>query len=152
MEPLRLRGIVETVRRACPPSIPVSAKLRLGFDDPESIHENSEMAAQGGASWITIHGRTKTQGYIPPAYWLPIGVVRRRLGIPVVALADTDSDPDLIDYIVPGNDDAIRSIQLVTSRLGDLLVEAKGGGEDVEAPVVVEPEADQVAEVAAMEV
>lgn len=75
-----------------------------------------------------------------------------KLGIPVVALADTDSDPDLIDYIVPGNDDAIRSIQLVTSRLGDLLVEAKGGGEEVEAPVVVEPEVDQEAEAAALEV
>jgi len=54
-----------------------------------------------------------------------------KLGIPVVALADTDSDPDVIDYIIPGNDDAIRSIQLVTSRLGDLIVEARGGGENV---------------------
>ncbi|GHF32189.1 small subunit ribosomal protein S2 [Deinococcus metalli] len=54
-----------------------------------------------------------------------------RLGIPVIALADTDSDPDVIDYIVPGNDDAIRSIQLITHRIGDLLVEARGGGEDV---------------------
>ncbi|WP_412028920.1 30S ribosomal protein S2 [Deinococcus yunweiensis] len=56
-----------------------------------------------------------------------------RLGIPVIALADTDSDPDVIDYIVPGNDDAIRSIQLITHRIGDLLVEARGGGEDVAA-------------------
>ncbi|WP_221088361.1 30S ribosomal protein S2 [Deinococcus aquaedulcis] len=56
-----------------------------------------------------------------------------RLGIPVIALADTDSDPDVIDYIVPGNDDAIRSIQLITHRIGDLLVEARGGGEDVGA-------------------
>ena len=54
-----------------------------------------------------------------------------KLGIPVIALADTDSDPDVIDYIVPGNDDAIRSIQLITHRIGDLLVEARGGGEDV---------------------
>lgn len=51
----------------------------------------------------------------------------RRLGIPIVSLADTDSDPDLIDYIVPGNDDAIRSIQLVVSRLTDLIVESRGG-------------------------
>ncbi|MFC3835173.1 MULTISPECIES: 30S ribosomal protein S2 [Deinococcus] len=58
-----------------------------------------------------------------------------RLGIPVIALADTDSDPDVIDYIVPGNDDAIRSIQLITHRIGDLLVEARGGGEDVAAEV-----------------
>lgn len=54
-----------------------------------------------------------------------------KLGIPVIALADTDSDPDVIDYIVPGNDDAIRSIQLITQRIGDLLVEARGGAEEV---------------------
>ena len=52
----------------------------------------------------------------------------RKLGIPVVALADTDSDPDVCDYIVPGNDDAIRSIQLVVSRMTDLVVESRGGG------------------------
>lgn len=60
----------------------------------------------------------------------------RKLGIPIVALADTDSDPDLIDHIIPGNDDAIRSIQLVTSRLTDVIIEARGGNE--EAPAEVE--------------
>ena len=53
-----------------------------------------------------------------------------KLGIPVVALADTDSDPDVLDYIIPGNDDAIRSIQLVTARLADAIVEVKGGAEE----------------------
>ncbi len=62
----------------------------------------------------------------------------RKLGIPIVALADTDSDPDLIDQIIPGNDDAIRSIQLVTSRLTDVIIEARGGGE--EAASESEPE------------
>ena len=52
-----------------------------------------------------------------------------KLGIPTVALADTDSDPDVLDYIIPGNDDAIRSIQLVTARLSDLIVEVRGGSE-----------------------
>lgn len=51
----------------------------------------------------------------------------RKLFIPVVALADTDSDPDLVDYIIPGNDDAIRSIQLILSRAVDLIIEARGG-------------------------
>ena len=58
-----------------------------------------------------------------------------KLGIPVVALADTDSDPDVLDYIVPGNDDAIRSIQLVTARLADSIVEVRGGAQaEGEAP------------------
>lgn len=52
-----------------------------------------------------------------------------KLDIPVVALADTDSDPDILDCIIPGNDDAIRSIQLVTGRLADTLVEVRGGAE-----------------------
>ncbi|WP_299425530.1 30S ribosomal protein S2 [uncultured Meiothermus sp.] len=55
----------------------------------------------------------------------------RKLGIPVIALADTDSDPDVCDYIVPGNDDAIRSIQLVVNRMTDLIVEARGGGREI---------------------
>ncbi|NTY02016.1 30S ribosomal protein S2 [Deinococcus sp. JMULE3] len=69
-----------------------------------------------------------------------------KLGIPVIALADTDSDPDVIDYIVPGNDDAIRSIQLITHRIGDLLVEARGGGEDVGAAAAEQTEATEQAE------
>ena len=59
-----------------------------------------------------------------------------KLDIPVVALADTDSDPDVLDYIIPGNDDAIRSIQLVTARLADVIVEVKGGADEpVERPL-----------------
>lgn len=83
--PMRIRGIVEEVRRMLPSHIPVSAKLRLGWDSIDSIHENAERAAEGGASWITIHGRTKEQGYRPPAYWEPIGQVKRRLKIPIIA-------------------------------------------------------------------
>jgi len=64
-----------------------------------------------------------------------------KLEIPTVALADTDSDPDVLDYIVPGNDDAIRSIQLVTARLADAIVEVRGGEVASTEPVVpVNPE------------
>ena len=47
----------------------------------------------------------------------------RRVGVPVVALVDSDCDPDLIDYPIPGNDDAIRSIRLVTARIADAVME-----------------------------
>ena len=46
------------------------------------------MAAEGGAAWLTIHGRTRVAGYAPPIHWAPIGRVRERLGIPVVANGD----------------------------------------------------------------
>lgn len=83
--PGRIEAIVGAVRAALPREIPVSAKLRLGWDDPRAIYENAERAVRGGAAWITIHGRTKMQGYTPPAYWQPIGEVRRAVGVPVVA-------------------------------------------------------------------
>jgi tRNA-dihydrouridine synthase C len=86
--PARIREIVAAVREAVPADIPVSAKLRLGWDCIDAVFENADMAAQGGASWITIHARTRVQGYKPPAYWQNIGVVRRQLGIPVVANGD----------------------------------------------------------------
>ena len=83
--PERIEAIVRAVRNSVPQELPVSAKLRLGWDDPTAIHHNAERAARGGASWITIHGRTKFQGYTPPAYWKPIGEVKRALDIPVIA-------------------------------------------------------------------
>lgn len=86
--PDRIREIIAAVRKSVPAHLPVSAKLRLGFDSMDSIHLNADRAAEGGASWITIHGRTKTQGYMPPAYWLPIGQVKKRLPIPVIANGD----------------------------------------------------------------
>jgi small subunit ribosomal protein S2 len=47
----------------------------------------------------------------------------RRLGIPIIAIVDTNCDPDDIDYVIPGNDDAIRSIRLITSRIAEACIE-----------------------------
>jgi small subunit ribosomal protein S2 len=65
----------------------------------------------------------------------------RRLAIPIVAIVDTNCDPDDADFPIPGNDDAIRAVRLITSRLADAVVEgrgtaAKSGVEDVEAAMV----------------
>ncbi|HKJ98199.1 MAG TPA: 30S ribosomal protein S2 [Desulfotignum sp.] len=49
----------------------------------------------------------------------------KRLGIPIVAVVDTNCDPDDIDYVIPGNDDAIRSIRLFTSRIADACIEGR---------------------------
>ena len=93
-EPCRIREIVREVRDAVPEHIPVSAKLRLGWDSIDAIHENAAMAAEGGANWLTIHARTRVQGYTPPVYWQPIGQVRQALNIPVVANGDIWSIED----------------------------------------------------------
>lgn len=76
-----------------------------------------------------------------------------KLGIPVVALIDTNADPDVVDYNIPGNDDAIRSIQLVTKMVADVLTEgrqkfAKGKAEEEEEEVLAnipEPTEEEIA-------
>ena len=49
----------------------------------------------------------------------------RRLGIPVVAIVDTNCDPDEVDYVIPGNDDALRAIRLFTSKIADAVIEGR---------------------------
>ena len=60
----------------------------------------------------------------------------RKLGITVMGIADTNADPDELDYIIPGNDDAIRAVKLIVARMADAVIEAKQGemlGEKTEA-------------------
>src|SRR5580692_863810 len=75
-------------------------------------------------------GGLKTMSSLPQAVFIidpskeTIAVEEaKKLGIPIIAITDTNCDPDLIDYVIPGNDDAIRSIKLITSRLADAVVE-----------------------------
>ncbi len=57
----------------------------------------------------------------------------RKLGIPIVAIVDTNCDPDEIDYVIPGNDDAIRAVKLLTNKMADALQEGSQGGEQTTA-------------------
>lgn len=56
----------------------------------------------------------------------------RKLGIPIVGIVDTNCDPDEIDYVIPGNDDAIRAVKLLAGKMADAILEGKQGGEDDE--------------------
>jgi small subunit ribosomal protein S2 len=56
----------------------------------------------------------------------------RRLEIPIVALVDTNCDPDEVDYVIPGNDDAIRAIKLISGKLADAIAEIKQSEWDAE--------------------
>jgi small subunit ribosomal protein S2 len=58
----------------------------------------------------------------------------RKLGIPIVGIVDTNCDPDEIDYVIPGNDDAIRAVRLLTSKIADAVLEAKQGEQVEEEP------------------
>lgn len=81
----RIYEIVKAVRDAVPKNIPVSAKIRLGFDDPRVCLENAKAAEDGGADLLTVHCRTKTDGYRPPAYWNWIPKIKSVVKLPVVA-------------------------------------------------------------------
>ena len=65
----------------------------------------------------------------------------KKLGIPVIAIVDTNCDPDDADYIIPGNDDAIRAIKLISNALANAVIEARGGVQE-EAPTAAEEAAE----------
>ena len=69
----------------------------------------------------------------------------KRLGIPVIAIVDTNCDPDDADYIIPGNDDAIRAIKLIGAALADAVIEARGGVQDTLPEEVMAEEAAETA-------
>jgi small subunit ribosomal protein S2 len=69
----------------------------------------------------------------------------RRLNIPIVAIVDTNCDPDDADYVIPGNDDAIRAIRLVTGRIADAVIEIKGYEEVDDTPIETEESSETAA-------
>ena len=56
----------------------------------------------------------------------------KKLGIPLVAIVDTNCDPDEIDYVIPGNDDAIRAVKLIAGTMADAIIEGRQGAQNAE--------------------
>lgn len=88
-EPELVGHIVAAVRRAVPAHVPVSAKMRLGFNDDRVAEDCAQAIAEAGADELVIHARTKAHGYRPPAYWERIAQVREAVPalrrMPVIA-------------------------------------------------------------------
>ena len=73
----------------------------------------------------------------------------QKLHIPIVAMVDTNTDPDDIDYVIPSNDDAIRAVRLITSKMADAVIEGKQGQDDnkqADANDAAEEEHEEVSE------
>jgi len=70
----------------------------------------------------------------------------KRLGIPIVAIVDTNCDPDEIDYVIPGNDDAIRAVKLIANKMAEAVLEANQGQVGNETAEIVDEEQTVVAE------
>lgn len=87
-DPHRIFEIVSAVRGAVPKSHGVSAKIRLGFHDKSRFLEIAHAAEDAGASFLTVHARTRDESYSPPAHWEYIARIREELKIPVIANGD----------------------------------------------------------------
>lgn len=84
-DPGQIASLVAAVRRAVPAQLPVSAKMRLGYNDASLARECAQAMADSGACEIVIHARTKQDGYRPPAYWEQIPAIQAAISVPIVA-------------------------------------------------------------------
>ena len=80
-----IADIVKQVRRATPLHVPVSVKIRLGYENRDSGLRNAVAIEEAGADELVVHARSKADGYKPPAYWNEIYEIQQALNIPVVA-------------------------------------------------------------------
>lgn len=92
----QLYRIVKAVRDAVPPDFPVSAKIRLGYDDTSLTLANAAAICAAGASSLTVHARTKSDGYRPPAYWPWIARIKQQVAIPLIANGEIWSATDAL--------------------------------------------------------
>lgn len=93
-EPARIHDIVSAVRHALPGEIPVSAKMRLGYEAPDNAVEISLGIQEAGANFLTAHARTREDGYRAPVRWQWLRPINDALDIPVIANGDINSVED----------------------------------------------------------
>jgi len=97
-EPDVVHAVTAAVRRAVPSSITVSVKMRLGNEEDALALDNARAVEAAGAAWLTVHGRTKRQGYRPPAYWDRISHIREAISLPVIANGEIWTPQDARRY------------------------------------------------------
>lgn len=95
-EPDLVHDIVKAVRDAVPEQIPVTVKMRLGYEDKSQAIENALAIEQAGAQSLAVHARTKMEGYKPPAHWHWIARIGEHVKIPLVANGDIWSGEDAL--------------------------------------------------------
>ncbi len=87
-EPELLHSILHEVRKAMPAHVPVTAKMRLGYDSPDGALDCARALVDGGAEQLVVHARTKVDGYKPPAHWEWVARVQDVVSVPVYANGD----------------------------------------------------------------
>ncbi len=95
-DPTHLYAIVKAVRLAVAAHIPVTAKLRLGYENTDLAVDNALAVQEAGADSITVHARTRLDGYSAPARWEWLAHINENTAIPVVANGDINSVEDYL--------------------------------------------------------
>ena len=119
--PADIHATVAAVCRAVPDT-PVSAKLRLGFEDRQLALQCAAAAVQGGARWLTLHARTRKEGYRPPAHWEWIARIHHHVNVPIVANGDIWT---LEDYWQARALSGCRNVMIGRGLLSDPLLAAR---------------------------
>ena len=133
-EPQRVHDITAAVRAAVPAHIPVTVKTRLGFEDQALFLEIATGIEAAGANELTVHARTKRDGYRPPAYWESIAQARERVSLPIIANGEIWSVDDALRCrAVTGCDDLMLGRGVICRPdLPRLIAAANASGETVE--------------------
>ena len=115
-QPGRIYDIMKAVRAVVPQGVSLSAKIRLGYDDTSLIFENVAAIGEAGSDFITVHARTKSDGYKSPARWEWIARIRESSSIPIVANGDINSVDDYLRCTdISGCDDVMLGRGAVSS-------------------------------------
>ncbi|MDF0534251.1 tRNA-dihydrouridine synthase [Shewanella sp. A32] len=105
--PEQIHNIVKAMRQAVPDAQPVTAKIRLGYEDKNLFMENALAIYEAGATELAVHARSKVDGYRPPAYWEYITEIRQRVSIPVIANGEIWNRDDALRCITQTGCDSV---------------------------------------------
>lgn len=83
--PEEIYQLLSTIRNALPNNVPLTAKMRLGYEDKSLAIENAQAIEAAGVSQLCIHARTKMEGYKPPAHWHYIARIKESVSLPILA-------------------------------------------------------------------
>ncbi|MCG9696879.1 tRNA dihydrouridine(16) synthase DusC [Shewanella sp. Isolate11] len=95
-EPETIYQVTKAVREAVPQNKPVSAKIRLGWDDKSRCIEIAQAIESAGATELTVHARTKEEAYRPPAHWQYISKIKQHTKLPIIANGEVWSREDYL--------------------------------------------------------
>lgn len=104
-EPALAADIIKAMKAVI--SVPLSVKIRLGWENPTECIEFAKVLEQAGANLITVHGRTKSQGYSGTADWKAVGEVKKTVKIPVLVNGDIHTPEKVVDALQQSGADGV---------------------------------------------